>query len=73
MISFPGVKAPILEKVCQYFYYRPRYKSRAELAGGTLAQNKAGTNAATEALLDGFEIHPDTAIELVVFASFLDL
>lgn len=74
VINLPQAKAPILEKVCQYFYYKPRYKTRARLSRNSYhPPTESAHSTASDTLLDGFEIPHEMSIELAVFASYLDL
>mmetsp|Transcript_34197 Transcript_34197/g.61670 ORF Transcript_34197/g.61670 Transcript_34197/m.61670 type:complete len:101 (-) Transcript_34197:775-1077(-) len=53
-VKFPEISTPILEKVCQYFYYKLKYQ-----------------NSTTKSIPD-FVVAPETALELLVAASFLE-
>ena len=56
-IRFPEISAPILEKVCQYFYYK-------------LQHTKSGDKDIKQ--IPPFEIQPETALELLMAANYLD-
>ena len=56
-IRFPEISAPILEKICQYFYYKLQHTN---------------TNIGNMTKIPGFDIQPETALELLMAANYLD-
>ncbi|KAK9826305.1 hypothetical protein WJX74_007168 [Apatococcus lobatus] len=53
-VKFPEISTPILEIVCQYFYYKLRYQH------------------ATSKTIPDFKVPPESALELLRAANYLD-
>ena len=75
IVHLPHVKGEVLEKVCQYFYYVPRFNRRQEIA--TSAGNSRDTGAIGKSNFNNFsetfDIPPELSIEIYLCARYLEL
>lgn len=72
-VRLPHVKGRVLEKICQYFYYVPRFRSRQELATSSKSGQDATIALGLDSFAETFDIPPDISLEIYLCARYLEL
>lgn len=75
IVNLPHIKGQVLEKVCQYFYYIPRFNKRQELVASAskASQSVLAGEANLYSFNESFDIPPELSIEIYLAARYLEL
>lgn len=75
VIHLPEFSGCVLEKICQYFYYMARFKSRQrqQSLSSTRGESDAIGSATFDSFADSFHVPQGMEKELILCAFYLDL
>lgn len=73
IVHLPHVKGRVLERICQYFYYIPRYRSAGGIGPSCRRNVDSVRSSAVDTFVEVFEIPPDLSIDIYVCARYLEL
>lgn len=76
VVNLPHIRAFILEKICQYFYYVHRFHNEIKLTAPKTKKSKMANSStlAFDSFMDSFPpLTPMESVELMAAAQYLDL
>lgn len=73
VINLPHVKGRVLERICQYFYYVPRFQNRDGTGGAYRATNAGDNSPLIYSFVEVFDIPPELSLEIYLCARYLEM
>ncbi|PXF43051.1 Elongin-C [Gracilariopsis chorda] len=73
IVNLPHVKGRVLERICQYFYYIPRFRGGGGMAPFPRGSADSGAVSSVDSFVGVFEIPPELSIDIYVCARYLDM
>lgn len=72
VVNLPDISGCVLEKICRYFYYIPRFHSRRR-ASWSGRKSDLTSMPPLESFLENLDLPPQQIVELMQGAQYLDL
>lgn len=75
VVNLPHVRGEVLEKVCQYFYYVPRFRNRQEILASSPkgTGTDSGNSLSIDSFAETFDIPSELSIDIYLCAKYLEL
>lgn len=73
VVYLPEIRGCVLEMICQYFYYVPRFHQQLRMTLRKKNRTEASSMPPFDSFMESFGLSPMQAVELMWGAQYLDL